>query len=142
MTDQSVMAANCDLRPEAGVGRSAAEIIGALAARDGLVASGQQVMTVGGLQGQQLDLAIDPAWTGTCPDMGGKPVVPLVGTLDQKNLWLYISALAGEHFRFIVLDVPGGGNVLISVYAMEPEQIADLLPAATSIVEQLEFTVP
>ena len=102
--------------------------------------SGQQVVTVGGLQGQQLDLAIDPAWTGTCPIAGGKPIVPLVGTLDEKNLWLYISALAGEHFRFIVLDVPGGGNVLISVYAMEPEQFATCCRRRCRSSIELEFT--
>jgi hypothetical protein len=142
LTDRSVMAANCDLRPEAGVGRSAAEIVGALAARDGLIATGQQVTAVGGLSGQQIDIVIDPMWTGTCPEWEGKPVVPLVGTLDEKNLWLYNAALAGEQYRYIVLDVPRGGNVLISILASEPEQLADHLPAAMSVVEALEFSAP
>jgi hypothetical protein len=67
------------------------------------------------------------------------PIVPLTGTLDEKNQWLFNAAAPGEQYRYLVLDVPGGGNVLISVYASEPERLTDIIGPAMEIVDHLTF---
>jgi hypothetical protein len=143
LADRSVMAADCELRPEAGVGSSASDIVGALAARDGLGTSNLATVTVGGLSGQQIDLAIAPGWTGSCPwwDDPAKPVVPLVGTFDDQHYWLYNAVTSGEQFRYLVLDVPDGRNVLVAVVAAEPDRLQAILEPAMEIVSHLEFAV-
>jgi hypothetical protein len=142
LPDRSVMAADCALMPEPGIGRTATEIVDALASRSGLATTGKKPVTISGLQGQQLDFALAKEWTTGCPAWGEvtTPVVPLVGTLDEKNQWLFNAVAPGEQYRYLVLDVPGGGNVLISVYAAEPERLTDIIGPAMEIVDHLIFT--
>lgn len=49
-------------------------------------------MTISGLHGVQLDIAMDAAWTKTCPFSEGLPAVPLV----VRN-----SDFAGYHFALV-----------------------------------------
>jgi hypothetical protein len=141
--DRSVMASDCQLRPEEGIGKSAKEIVDALAARPGLDSSDRQAATIGGLSGEQVDLIISPDWTQSCPGWDPPvPVVPLIGGLDEKNYWHYNAALTGEEARLYVLDVPGDTNVLIAVFTSAPASLADHLDETTSIVEGLTFEPP
>jgi hypothetical protein len=144
--DLNVMAADCALGPEAGVGRTSAEIVGALATRDGLAVMGPEPASVGGLDGRQVVLSVDPAWTGTCDAWDGtEPFVPLLGSLDEKNFWHYIGIARGteahDEVRLVVLDVPGG-NVVIAVWVTTPERLADDEAAVDQILDGLTFTVP
>jgi hypothetical protein len=143
--DLNVMAADCALRPEAGVGRASAEIVGALATRDGLAVVGPEPASVGGLDGRQVDLTVDPAWTRTCDAWHGtEPFVPLLGSLDEKNFWHYIGITRGteahDEVRLVVLDVPGG-NVVIAVWVTTPERLADHVAAIEQILDGLTLTV-
>jgi len=144
MTDRSVMSADCGLGPQAGVGRTARDIMAALAARKGLETGGGAPITVGGLSGQQLDIALEPGWKGSCPwwEDAKAPVVPLIRFFDENNLWNYNAVATGERFRYLVLDTPNGGNVLVAVTAVEPEHLPDITPQAMQIVRGLEFVVP
>lgn len=144
MTDRSVMSADCGLGPQAGVGRTASEIVKALAAREGLETGAGAPVTIGGLRGQQIDIALEPGWKGNCPwwEDAKSPVVPLVGTFDDKNLWLYNAVATGEQFRYLILDTPNGGNVLVAVTAVAPEHLQDITKQAMQIAGGLEFVVP
>ena len=144
MTDRSVMAADCGLGPQAGVGRTATEIMKALAERKGLDTGGGAPITIGGLRGQQLDIALETGWKGNCPwwEDAKAPVVPLIGTFDEKNLWNFNAVAAGEQFRYIVLDTPNGGNVLVAITAVAPEHLQDITKDAMQIAGNLEFVVP
>jgi hypothetical protein len=42
----------------------------------------------------------------------------------------------------VILDVPGGGNIVIWVYANEPESVDDYLDAAAEVMSGLEFDLP
>jgi hypothetical protein len=122
------MAADCDLGPEPAVGRTATEIATALTSRDGLATSLQKTVTVGGLSGHQIDIVLRPGWTKPCPSADDDtPMVPLVGILDEKNLWNYNAALPGEQFRYLILDAPGRHNLLVSIYALEPERLEQVV---------------
>jgi hypothetical protein len=144
MTDRSVMSADCGLGPQAGVGRTASEIVKALVAREGLETGGGAPVSIGGLQGQQIDIALEPGWKGNCPwwEDAQAPVVPLVGTFDDKNLWLYNAVATGEQFRYLILDTPNGGNILVAVTAVEPEHLRDITKQAMQVADGLEFVVP
>jgi hypothetical protein len=141
LPDRSLMAADCDLRPEAGVGRTAMEIATALAARDGLATTEQKTVTIGGLSGQQIDITIRPGWTKACPSAeDDTPMVPLVGALDEKNLWNFNAATPGEQYRYLILDAPGRHNLLVSIYALEPERLDKVVIPAMEIANHLRFT--
>ncbi len=139
MQNQLVMAANCDLEPEAGVGSAAADILAAIDARDGIESSGPEDVTVGGLSGQQMDF--HAAQDGTGATCGDGEFIPLWGRLEDVG-WTYGGAAPTETHRIVVLDVPGGGTVFLWTTAIEPENVADYFDGATEVMNGLEFDVP
>jgi len=142
LPDRSVMAADCDLRPEAGVGSSASSVAAALAARKGLTTSKPERVAIGGLSGVRIDLSMAPDWTGTCASWEDKsPIVPLVGTFDDQHYWLFNAVAKGEAYRYLLLDLPNGRNVLVAVTTVAPERFSDVIGPAMEIVSGLEFAV-
>jgi hypothetical protein len=142
LPDRSLMAASCDLRPEAGVGSSAASIASALAKRKGLTTTKPESVTVGGLSGVRIDLSLAPSWDGTCAGWEIKsPIVPLVGTFDAQHYWLFNAVAKGETDRYLLLDLPGGRNVLVAITAIDPERFSDVIGPAMEIVSKLDFAV-
>ena len=129
----------CEEVPEPGVGRTADKLADWLEQRAGLDVTGRKPVTIGGLRGVQLDIAMDPAWTKTCPFSEGLPAVPLI----VRN-----SEFAGYHFAL----VPGlsqrwfllpwdGGVILIDIDNSRGRMTADaLIEAATPIVESFGFS--
>jgi hypothetical protein len=134
----AVAAADCAQAAEPGVGPTASDIVGALATRPGLSTTGPVPVTIGGLSGQQIDLAIAPDWTGACS--GGSPFVPLVYAPNFIS-W---GAELGERWRVIVLDVPGlpagmYATVMIVVYSADAAVWVDHLSASMAVVRSFEF---
>jgi hypothetical protein len=74
-------AASCDEAPEPTAGRTAEGMAGWYTSDPGLDATSEPA-SIGGLDGFVVDIALDPAWTGSCPFAhAGEPLVPiLVGT--------------------------------------------------------------
>ena len=141
LTDRSLMSANCVLGPQPGIGHTAADIVGALSRRPGLATTGADDITVAGFAGQQIDFAIAPWWKKSCDWWGDPtaPVVPLIGAFDDKNFWLYNAVTKGEEYRYIVLDTPGGGNVVIAITAVDPERLQGVAGPAMNIVHGLQY---
>jgi hypothetical protein len=137
--NQAVMAADCSFGPEDGAGTTADGIASALGDRDGLVVAAQADAEVGGLSGVQLDFAAAADGTGATCD---STYVPLLGAFASNGDWLFIGAGSGETNRLVILDVPGGGNIVIWVYANEPESVDDYLDAAAEVMSGLEFDLP
>ena len=140
--NQSVMSADCTYAPESGVGTVAAEIVEALATRDGLEVAERGTVMVGGQPGAWVDLAASSGTTEACPPDEPDGFVPLFGHYNSNDEWLFTGASAGETHRVIAFDTPAGGNVLIWIYATEPETVADHLDDAMSVVEGLEIEFP
>ncbi len=135
LQDMRVLDADC-LEADLTVGESADEFTAALAAREGLNASDPTAVTVDDLDGYQFDFtAIADSPGMTC---GGESV-PLSIDPDTGG---FIGASAIEDTRVFVLDVPGGGNLVIRTYAVAPQVLADHLDAAMSVVDGLRFEVP
>jgi hypothetical protein len=137
--DPTLMAADCSLQQQPRVGPRAADIVGTLAARDGLVVTGPVVVSRGALSGLAIDFSLDPDWTVGCPWNFGQPVVPVFGAWNEAggNTALVVTE-QGESWRFIVLDAPDGGTILIYVVATDdggPEAIDLAMP----VVESIDF---
>jgi hypothetical protein len=136
--ERYVQAASCDLEPEAGVGTSSDEITSALTARQGLVVSEPAEVTVDGLTGLQVDISTEAESEGmTCVIDDGSRLVPLF----VDDLGGYVAIGPEEEMRAVVLDVPGGTNLVIWLWATPSEDIADYQDAAMEVIEGLQFEV-
>ena len=131
--DVRVADSTCGEVTMAGVGLTAEEITTALSAREGLTTGAPLPITIDGLDGRSIDVALDPAWTGTCPGFGSLPVVAtLVGTIVQP----------GHRHRLVILDLPSGGNVGVTLTAVEQESFGPFLDRAMPILESFDFAGP
>jgi hypothetical protein len=132
--------------PIGRAGLSAAQITDALAGRDGLVAGEPVSITISGLAGRQLDVALEPGWTGTCLQEPTVPAVPLV------NSW---KAHGEGRLRLVILDTPdcgetveqgptcaSGGNITIVLEAVQASEFETFIADAMAIVESFAFDLP
>ncbi len=130
--------AACPTSAEPGVGKLSLEMATWIRGLPGIIASSPRIVTVGGLRGVELDLALNSGWTASCPFANGIPTVPLfVGAGSLR--W----AIAGnERLRIDLLDVPDGGTVVVDVDAFDGTLMDGLLAAAVPIVQSLSFATP
>lgn len=126
----------CPDTPEPGVGRTALELSAWIRERPGLTVSAPKIVTVGGLRGTELELAIADGWTASCPFANGLPTVPLFVGSDGEYRWVVVGS---ERLRLDLLDVPGGGTLVVDADAFEGSLYDDLIAAATPIVGSLRF---
>ena len=92
--------------------------------------------TVGGLRGVAVDVAIKAGWTASCPFAGGSPTVPLITSRTAAYHWVIVG---NERLRFYVLDLPGGGTVIVDVDAYDGTQFDALVNGAAPIVRSMQF---
>jgi hypothetical protein len=133
-------ALDCPITPAPGVGTAAAELVDWIAARPGLTVGEPVAVSLGGLGGLRLDVAIVEGWAVSCPFAGGLPTVPLfVSPTDPDFRWV----IAGtERLRLDILDVPGNGTIVVDIDAFDGSLMDGLLPAASPIVEGMRFGLP
>jgi hypothetical protein len=105
-------------------GSTAAELADSLVANEALVTSEPVDVTIGDLTGTRVDGHLDPAWTGSCPPSPDDPA-----TKDYKDY----------RGRFIFLDTPDGGKLLIIVDSVHAADFDTFLAEAMPIVESFEF---
>jgi hypothetical protein len=132
--------AACLPKAEPGVGSLSLELATWIRGLPGIVASSPRMVTVGGLRGVELDLALNTGWTASCAYApNGVPTVPLfVGTTGTLR-W---TVAGNERLRVALLDVPGGGTVVVDVDAFDGTLMDGLLAAAAPIVLSLSFATP
>jgi hypothetical protein len=105
-------------------GSTAAELVDSLVANEGLVTSERIDVTLGGLTGARVDAYIDPDWTGSCTGDSEEP--PTQAAKDYRG-------------RFIFLDRPIRGRILIVVDSIHSADFEAFLAEAMPIVESFEF---
>ena len=104
--------------------------------RPGLVVSTPKLVTVGGLPGVELDVGIKEGWANSCPFANKLPSVPLFVMPGTGYPW----TIAGtERLRLDLLDVPGGGVVVVDVDAFDGSIIDQLITEATPIIKSMKF---
>ena len=95
------------------VGSNAAELADSLVANEALVTSEPVDVTIGDLTGVWVDSYLDPDGTGDCPNM------------DARG-------------RFVFLDIPGGGKLLIMVDSVHSADFEAFVAEAMPIVESFQ----
>jgi hypothetical protein len=105
-------------------GSTAAELVDSLVANEALVTSEAMDVTLGGLTGTRVDAYVDPDWTGICTDNPDKPA-----TNEAKD----------NRGRFIFLDRPSGGRILIVVESSHSADWDAFLAEAMPVVDSLQF---
>jgi hypothetical protein len=105
-------------------GTTAAEVIDAVVANEAFTTSEPVDVTIGGLSGRQIDIQLDPGWTGSCPLQENDPATRDYG--DVRN-------------RLIVLDALGHGPIGISIGSTYSSDFPTFLADAMPIVESLRF---
>ena len=125
----------CPTTPAAGVGTTSSELLTFLRALPGAVSGTPALVSVGGLRGSSLDLGIADGWSQSCPFAGGVPTVPLI-----MNAGIDRWVLAGsERLRLYLLDLAGGGNVVVDVDDFDGGGIDGLLAAAGPVIKSFQF---
>ncbi len=131
--------ASCPTAAEAGIGTLSSELTAWIRGLPGLEVSNPRIVTVGGLRGVELDVNIAAGWTASCSFANGLPTVPLFVDPAGGLRWVVAGS---ERLRLSLLDVPGGGTVVVDIDAFDGSLMEELLPAAAPIVGSFSFAVP
>lgn len=141
--DVGILTPECVAEIDETVGNEAAEIAAWMTANANLTSTGPTAVLVGGLRGVQLDIAVSGAYTTECPDRtpddtypDGLPLVPLFGGTGSGDLMWWIGG--DEHMRLYILDMPGGGNLVISMDAIVGD-FATLLEVSQPVIDSITF---
>jgi hypothetical protein len=131
--------AACPIAAVPDVGATASELMDWIVARPGLAAGEPASVTLGGLFGRQVDLAIVEGWAASCPFANGLPTVPLfVSAADPTFRWVIAGS---ERLRLTILDVPGKGTIVIDIDDFDGSLMDGYLSAASTIVESMRFAL-
>lgn len=137
--DVAIQAATCKDEPEPGVGRTPADMAAYMSDHPGLTTTKAEAVNVGGLDGVMIEVAMAASWTKECFYSEGDPNVPLFWGTDADSGLEWGTGPAVQD-RFYILDMPGGGNVLIAVEAFgEGADFESLREAAVPVVESMMF---
>jgi hypothetical protein len=104
-------------------GSTAAELVDSLVANEALVTSEPVDVTIGDLTGTRVDAHIDPDWTGSCPP---NPDNPAQDYTDYRG-------------RFVFLDLPRGGKLLIIFNSVHAADFESFVTQAMPVVESFRF---
>jgi hypothetical protein len=139
LTDPAIASQNCKDSAQRGVGRSVDDLVAWIEAAPGLAVSEPTQVRIGGLDGVQLDLQLDPAWKKTCFYSDGQPVHPLV--FSGADIGGYNWPIGpGQSMRWYILDSDQG--VIIVDIEDNPGGLShdDLLQTGIGIVDSMTFS--
>src|SRR6478735_6181498 len=100
----------------------------------GLSVTDPAPVTVGGLPGAFIDLAVADGWTGTCPFAPGVPLVPLIVGVDPEE---FLHHIINQSFstRLYILDAQPENIVVEVVDHPDASSLEDL----TAVLGTFEF---
>jgi hypothetical protein len=127
---------SCPVQAEPGVGTSSVELMTWIRSLDGLSVTSPAMVSVGGLLGSSIDIAIKDGWTQSCSFANGLPTVPLLVDPGTGLQWVIAG---GERLRLYLLDLPDGGTLIVDVDDFEGSQFEQFLPDAMSVVNSFQF---
>jgi hypothetical protein len=140
--DPVIAAQDCRKAMEPGVGRTVDEIVTWLTEHEGITATAPVSVTVGGLEGQQLDLAVALDWTLECNTSAfpGPVVAFFVHDPEELDDPGHFFIEGREEMRAILLEAADGRTVIIGLNAEKGEAFDRFLKAATPVVESFAFS--
>jgi hypothetical protein len=129
--------AACSASPAPGLlAKDSTTLMGWIRGRPGFTVSTPSLVTIGGLPGVQLDVAIKSTWTNSCPFANGLPSVPLFALSGSSTPW---TVAGSEQLRLFLLDRPGGGTIVVDIDAFDGSVWQALVAKATPIVQGMTF---
>ena len=126
----------CPIASQAGIGTTSSELVAWMRGLKGLVVTSPAMASVGGLVGVSVDVAIAQSWTQSCPFANGLPAVPLFVEPGTGLRWVLAG---GERLRLYLLDLPGGGTLIVDLDDFGGSQFDALVGAAAPIVKSFKF---
>jgi hypothetical protein len=137
-SDPTIASRNCEEASEPGVGRSVNDLVGWLEAAPGLTVSEPIPVTVGGLEGMELDIVIDRTWKRTCVFSEKLPAVPLIFNGAEPGGYHW-AILPDQSLRWFVLGSEDG-TIIVSIED-DPGGLPhdELLERAGEIVDSFVF---
>jgi hypothetical protein len=131
-------AINCDEAPQAGVGAGPQDLVAWYRSVPGLIVSAPTEVTVGGLKGYQIDLALQHD-DKTCryDQYFGIPLIIGNGVSALHHVILH------EHDVRLVILAWQGGNVTLEITSIKDAiPAADYRAALAPILDSIQFTTP
>jgi hypothetical protein len=140
--DPTIASQDCEESSEPGVGGSVGDLVGWLESAPGLAVSDPTPVTVGGLDGMQLDIEIDPDWKRECFFSEGLPAVPLIFNGAAPLGGYHWAIVPEQSMRWFILDSDDG--VIIADLEDGPGGLShdELLANAADVVDSLKFSWP
>jgi hypothetical protein len=138
-------AADCPDGREPGVATTATAITDWLSQLPGLITTEPSPITIDGAQGRAIDVSVAEDFTQQCSFYGTGGMDRVVGTLTNWQSGSQGSfvreAMAGDgHATYVILDLPGGHNIVIIVNAPNEGTWTEFKAAAMPIIESFRFT--
>jgi hypothetical protein len=127
----------CNPVPDPLIGTTADQIADWLESAPGVVVSASERVTIGGLTGRSLEVALDPSWTTACEFTSGTPARGLF--TNRTDGGFHYVLLPTTLSRFYLLDAGDGRAILINIGAESPEDATAIRPEAEAIVQSFEF---
>lgn len=138
--DPTIASRDCEESSEPGVGRSVSDLVAWFETAPGLVVSEPTPVTVGGFEGMQLDIEIDPTWKRTCPFSEGLPAVPLLFNGSAPLGGYHWAMVPGQSMRLFILE--SAGEVVIVDLEDDPGGLrhGELIQISGQIVDSFVFS--
>lgn len=135
--------AACTETPDPKIGHTAEDLIAEFSSRPGIIASAPRSISVGGLNGQWIDLNLASDWTTTCPFDPTTRTVTLFTDVDPASgdgtpFW---GVSGDEHLRMIALDDTAGSTVLIVINSTAASTFDALVAESMPVIESFKFNV-
>jgi hypothetical protein len=132
-------AADCPYSVEPGVGTSASDLVTWIRSLKGLLVTQPAMVTVGGLPATTIDLSIVPSWKQSCSFAKGVPTVQLLIDGTRQLHWVVAGV---ESLRLYLVDLPGGGTLIVNVDSFDGVGFPNLLTTGSPIVKSLAIATP
>jgi hypothetical protein len=124
---------NCPEVVEPGIGTDRTALTAWILGHPGLRVTEQPAVTIDGLEATVLDLAVASDWTEKCDPVNPFIAAPLfVGDY-------HVAVAKGDRLRVILVDLPAGTTVAITVDPEDPAAFGALIAETLPIVESFDF---
>lgn len=122
--------------PLPGIGTDAKALSNWLSTRPQVIATKPAAVTIGRLSGYTLDFSV----SGSAGSLCGVPCVNLFNARDPGPAY-QLGLFQGEQARGYLLDLPGGGVILVLIEDVDGQEVAKLRATAHSVVDSFTFQV-
>jgi hypothetical protein len=122
--------------PVPGIGTDAKALSNWLSTRPQVIATTPAPVIIGGLSGYSVDVSVSRSAGSLC----GVPCVNLFNAQDPGPAY-QLGLFQGEQARAYLLDLPGGGIVIVLIEDVDGQEVAKLRDVARGVVDSFAFQV-